>query len=272
MQSPCSALTLAEAVVGLRSLSETKLQRIEKGRATFRYVADLRKLAEGYGASIDVVEELVDLHKDASSQDWLTQFRSSLNAPMQAFAGIEGEACGLRMYHPVLVPGILQTEAYARGLFEEVRTIDGRTTSYIDAHVKLRTRRKEESILRPDDPVRAWVVIRESALLRPVGEIEVMHGQYDEIARLATLENIRIQVLPMKAWTIQFPYDFTLLDLGHTLPATVQTDTAWGALSMSDKASEITRFVEIFQAMTASALPPEHTPAIMKRLAREIEQ
>ncbi|KOU54001.1 hypothetical protein ADK54_02770 [Streptomyces sp. WM6378] len=270
-----SGYTIAEAVeeLGLRHLSEGMLQRVEKGRAVLRYIGDLKNLAELYGVDdVEVLDGLIELHKGAASQDWLTQYRGSLKPEMQAYAGIEVEAVTLRLYHPTLVPGILQTEDYAKALFEEVRSIEGWTSASIGAHVEVRKRRKAESILRPDDPVRAWVIVRESALQRPVGDVQLMHEQYAEITALAERENVRIQVLPTAAWTLQFAYNFTILDLGKTLPATVQVDSAWGAISMSDKPSEVTRFGEIFQSMAASAHPPEKTPAIMQRLAREIEQ
>ena len=64
--------------------------------------------------------------------------------------------------------------------------------------------------------------------------------------------------------------DFTILDLGEKLPQMVQIDTAWGAVSTSDKTREVGRFKRRFDAMAASALAPEDTPSFLQRLEREL--
>ncbi|MGW1870396.1 helix-turn-helix domain-containing protein [Streptomyces mauvecolor] len=277
-----SGLTIEEAITALyaadgaqprQTLNPYILQRIERGRATFRYLQDLRGLAKLYGIEDSPVEdELVELQRGAASQDWVTQYGNNLKPEMQTFVGVESTAEETRVYHPTVVPGILQAEPYARALFEESRPIDDTTMAFIDGHVGLRMRRKEESILRTEDPPRLQVIIGQAALENLVGNAMIMRAQYDEIARLSDLDNVRIQVLPTKSWGIKFAHNFTVLDLGDRLPATVQVDSAWGAVSMSDKPSEVKRFMAYFTAMSASALPPEDTPAFMNRLVREIEQ
>ncbi|MER7148345.1 helix-turn-helix transcriptional regulator [Streptomyces xanthochromogenes] len=282
LRSGCG-LTIEEAIEGLygqdeavpvrQTLNPYILQRIERGRATFRYLQDLRGLAKLYGIENSAVEaELIELQKGAASQDWVTQYGNNLKPEMQTFVGVESTAQETRVYHPDLVPGILQTEGYARARFEQARPIEDTTMAFIDGHVQLRMRRKEESILRVEDPPRLEVILGEAALERRVGSVDIMRQQYAEIVRLSDLENVRIQVLPTKSWALQFAHNFTVLDLGDRLPPTVQVDSAWGAVSMSDKPSEVKRFMAYFTAMSASALPPEETPAIMQRLTREIEQ
>ncbi|MGW0531439.1 Scr1 family TA system antitoxin-like transcriptional regulator [Streptomyces sp. NPDC003032] len=64
--------------------------------------------------------------------------------------------------------------------------------------------------------------------------------------------------------------DFALLDFGNTLPPRVQTDSAWGSVSTSDKPPEVDRFGRRFDAMAASALPPEDTPEYLHQLEREL--
>ncbi|MFI6056410.1 helix-turn-helix domain-containing protein [Streptomyces violascens] len=266
-----AGLTIEEAASELRNLSEATLQRIEKGRAVFRSSGDLRALLKRYDASEDVVDELINLYKDAANQSWIALFEN-IPAEMQMFAGIESAARSMRLYHSTIVPALLQTEQYARAQFEEVRLIEGTTSSDIRSNVELRMRRKAESILRADDPPRLSVILGQAALEKPVGDADVMRGQYAEIAKLAALEHIQIQVLPTRARGIQFPHNFTVLELGGRLPTTVQFDSARNAVTMSDKPREVDRFTDYFQAMTATALPPADTPAFMHQLAREIEQ
>lgn len=264
-----TGLTLEEATTGFRTLSESTLGRIERGRAVFRSSGDLRKLLERYEAPEDVVDELIALYKDAASQSWITLFEN-ISPEMQAFAGIETEARSLRVYHSTVIHALVQTEGYALAQFEEVRLIEGMTTSEIRNNVKLRMKRKQESILRSDDPPRLSMILGQAALEKPIGDADVMRGQYAEIAKLATLEHIKIQVLPTKARGPQFPHNFTVLDLGDRLPTTVQFDSARDGVTMSDKPRQVDRFQDYFQAMTATALPPSDTPEFMNQLAREI--
>ncbi|MYV95974.1 helix-turn-helix transcriptional regulator, partial [Streptomyces sp. SID1034] len=223
LRSGCG-LTIEEAIEGLygqdeavpvrQTLNPYILQRIERGRATFRYLQDLRGLAKLYGIENSAVEaELIELQKGAASQDWVTQYGNNLKPEMQTFVGVESTAQETRVYHPDLVPGILQTEGYARARFEQARPIEDTTMAFIDGHVQLRMRRKEESILRVEDPPRLEVILGEAALERRVGSVDIMRQQYAEIVRLSDLENVRIQVLPTKSWALQFGHNFTVLDL-----------------------------------------------------------
>ncbi|MFD9567062.1 helix-turn-helix domain-containing protein [Streptomyces sp. NPDC059994] len=266
-----AGLTIAEAADSIRGLSEATLQRIERGRAVFRSSGVLRQLLERYDAPEDVVDELITLYKDAASQSWITLFED-ISPEMQAFAGIESEARSIRLYHSTTIPALLQTKAYAQAQFEAVRLIEGTTSSVIRNNVELRMKRRQESILRAEDPPRLSVVLGQAALEKPLGDPEVMRGQYAEIAELASLEHVQVQVLPTRVWGVQFPHNFTVLELGERLPTTVQFDSARNAVTMSDKPSEVDRFTDYFQAMTASALPPADTPGFMNQLAREIQR
>ncbi|MEV0471052.1 Scr1 family TA system antitoxin-like transcriptional regulator, partial [Streptomyces prunicolor] len=65
-------------------------------------------------------------------------------------------------------------------------------------------------------------------------------------------------------------HDFAILEFGNALPPRVQADSAWGSVSTSDKPREVDRFQRRFDAMAASALPPEDTSEFLHRLEREL--
>ncbi|WP_326681669.1 helix-turn-helix domain-containing protein [Streptomyces sp. NBC_01237] len=273
-----AGLTQAQASEAVRpqvsTLNETRIQRIEKGKGVFRMAPDLHALISVYGVEdgSPVIEELTDLHKKASSDSWLTLHRDHLLPDMEAFVGLEAEATTLRVYHPTVIHGLLQAEEYAQALYESQRPIEDTTASFIRGHVEVRMQRKKESILRAPDPVRLWVVLGEAALLNPLGTPDVMRAQYVEIARLAAMDHVQVQVLRTTAKGRKFAHNFTIMDLDDPLTTTVATDTAWGAISMSSKRSEVERFTAWFNSMTASAEPPEETPTIMQDLIREIDK
>ncbi|MHB9858307.1 helix-turn-helix domain-containing protein [Streptomyces sp. YIM S03343] len=267
-----AGLTLEEVVNSgaIKGLYSTKLHRVEKGMQDLRSAGDLRALLELYGVTDDRdVDQLLHIQRDGSSQDWWTPFRSTMPSGMPRFVGIESAAREAWAYHPALVLGLLQTEAYARALYELAKPIEETTTEFIDKNVQVRVRRKD-ALIREDEPLRLRAILYEPALRYVVGGPEIMREQYAEITRLTALPNVSVQVLPQSLRGYLAVHDFSILHLDDGMPTSVQVDNAWSATSVSDKPREVGRFTRKFNALTASALPPEDTPAFLERLTREM--
>lgn len=259
--------TRQQAVTGLR-ISAASLQRIESGSLNFRNVGDLRKLLDKYGVTDEeVIESLINLNKESNQQDWLTQYRGLMPAGMPGFVGLEPEARAMKAYHPTLVYGLLQTERYARAVHEVQKPIEEYTTEFIRNSVELRMKRQE--VLTRENPVKLHVILGEAALRYPIGGADVMREQFARIEELSGWDHVIVQVLPFRP-SYRSINDFAVLDFGNDLPPRVQTDSAWGSVSTSDKPREVNRFTRRFNAMTASALPPEDTPRFLHRLEREL--
>ncbi|MFI7351855.1 helix-turn-helix domain-containing protein [Streptomyces sp. NPDC049936] len=257
-------MTRKAAVRGLKALSEASLSRIENGELNFRRnVGDLRTLLKRYAVDDEnLIDQLVELNREAPSEDWLTQFRAFMPAGMPHYVGLEAEADEILAYHPTVVYGLLQTEDYARALFEVQRPIEDTTGEFIQRNVGLRMERRRRVLERDD--VRLRVILGEAALHIPVGDEGTMRGQYREIVRLAQLDHVQVQVLPFKRG-YRASNDFAILNLGG-LPARVQTDNAWGAVSTSDKPREVDRFTRRFNAMVGAALGLEETIEFLEAL------
>ncbi|MEU4656831.1 helix-turn-helix transcriptional regulator [Streptomyces sp. NPDC023723] len=264
-------LTLEEAVHGL-SMSDTKLYRVETGLQDLRNAGDLRKLLGRYGVTEEEdIERLLAIQRAASSREWWTQFKGSMPSGMPRFIGIESAAVEMQAFHPIVILGLLQTERYARALYEIAKQVEDTTNEFIDQGVTLRMKRKEY-LTRDEEPGRLWAILYEPALRYLVGGPDVMREQYDEITRLAALDNVTVQVLPHTVRGYVAVNDFSILHLGDTLPTTVQVDNAWGASSVSDTPREVAKFARKFNALVASSLPPEDTPKFLTQLSREITE
>lgn len=257
-------MTRKAAVRGLRALSEASLARVENGELNFRRnVGDLRSLLKRYNVTNEeLIDQLVELNRDAPNEDWLTQYRAFMPTGMPHYVGLEAEATEIVAYHPTVVYGLLQTESYARALFEVQRPVEDTTSEFIRRNVDLRMERKRRVLERPE--VRLRVILGEAALRIPVGDEETMRGQYNEIIKLAREDHISVQVLPFKRG-YRSSNDFAILDLGG-LPSRVQTDNAWGAVSTSDKPREVDRFTRRFNAMVGVALGLEETIDFLEQL------
>ncbi|MFD8380166.1 DUF5753 domain-containing protein [Streptomyces sp. NPDC059679] len=163
-----------------------------------------------------MVEQLIELNRDAPNEDWLTQYRNFMPTGMPHFVGLEAEATSISAYHPTVVYGLLQTEAYAKALFEVQRPVEDTTAEFIQRNVELRMERKRRVLARTD-PVKLRVVLGEASLRIPVGDDNVMREQYGEIIRLAKEDHVSIQVLPFRRG-YRSSNDFTILDLGSCPP------------------------------------------------------
>jgi len=114
-------------------------------------------------------------------------------ARFREFAKLEREAVEIHMYDPMVVPGPLQTEEYARALYLMRRpAMDGET---IEGHVAARMARREVFERRPA-PVLGFV-LEEAVLRRPLGGRAVLRGQLEHLLAVGRLHNVEIQVMPV---------------------------------------------------------------------------
>jgi transcriptional regulator with XRE-family HTH domain len=141
-----------------------------------------------------------DLEAALGTEGALTQLRDEIGDGLgyqpyplwfQEWALKEAEADALRFFEPLVVPGILQTEDYARAV---IRTRFGLTSDEIEEQVAARLKR--QGTLEHDDAPRLRVVLDEWVLRRPVGGQQVMAGQVSRLAEMATRPRVAIEVVP----------------------------------------------------------------------------
>ncbi|UQA97981.1 helix-turn-helix domain-containing protein [Streptomyces halobius] len=264
-----AGLTIAEAARDMH-FDETTLQRVETGWKSFRQAGHLRELLERYGITDEEqVNRLVALQRDASSREWWTGTGTTMLSGMPRFLGVESAAREIRVFHPTVIPGLLQAKGYARAVHELHKPIDETTTEFMEHSVQLRMRRKE-ALTRDDEPMKVWAVLYEPALRYTIGDADIMQEQYAALAELAALENVTIQVLPQSGSGYVALHDVNIMILDDGLPTTVQSDTPWSTVAVTDKPREVRRFSRMFDAMVADARSPQDTPEFLHQLSREI--
>ncbi|HVV22973.1 MAG TPA: helix-turn-helix transcriptional regulator [Pseudonocardiaceae bacterium] len=136
--------------------------------------------------------ELLAVAKLKSDQHQAIAVSSSMN-DFELAVGLEAVATGIEVFDPVIVNGLLQTEAYARELIAYHASITLGVN--VEESVALRMRR-QSAITRDAAPAELWSVIEEQALWRPVGDSTVMAGQLDHLLDITKRPNINLQVIP----------------------------------------------------------------------------
>ncbi|MEV0134916.1 helix-turn-helix transcriptional regulator [Dactylosporangium sp. NPDC050688] len=164
--------------------SISKLTRIEKGEVTVQPL-EVRALLQYYGvADEDEVAALARLSQASRARQWYSKHH--LAGDFQRFVAYESEASTINIWQVLFVPGLLQTEEYARAItaLSMRRSPDDKE---VLARVRLRMDRQQafrERLGRPDPP-RIVAVIDESVLRRPVGGRDAQRRQLDHLLDLA---------------------------------------------------------------------------------------
>lgn len=157
----------------------------------------------------------------------------------------EAEASELRIFALAIVPGLLQTEEYARALFTAARS------KQVEKQVKTRMARQE--ILTRPDPPELWVLLDESVLERPIGGRDVMAGQLARLRDVAELPNVIVRVVPRSAGAhFGLMGSFEVLSVVHGDVAYVE---ALGSGRLALDHAEVRMFGKGFDLIAAQALP-----------------
>src|SRR4051794_35065985 len=179
-------ITREEAGYAIRA-SGSKMSRLELGRVGFkeRDVADLLTL---YGVTDDTDRDtLLALAQDANSPGWWHRYGDVLPGWFETYVGLEEAAALIRTYEVQFIPGLLQTEDYARAV-----TIAGQPdlpTDEVERRVQLRSDR-QQLLRRSHNAPRLWAVVDEGALRRPIGGSKVMRAQLEHLLKLRELKNV----------------------------------------------------------------------------------
>ncbi|WP_067821669.1 helix-turn-helix domain-containing protein [Actinomadura kijaniata] len=124
---------------------------------------------------------------------WYHSQREYLLERWEDYLRLEPQSVQIRSFHPSTVPGLFQTEAYMRALFQAAYRPEAVTEEWVG------TRLERQKLLERSDPPLFWSVIDESALLRRVGGKEVMKEQLTHVLKLMAMPNVAIQVVPLSA-------------------------------------------------------------------------
>ncbi|MFI6506038.1 helix-turn-helix domain-containing protein [Streptosporangium sp. NPDC050855] len=171
--------------------SDSTISRFETGRVTIRQKV-LVQLLDLYNATGDEAQAVLDLAREAGKRGWWHAHGDAVPPWFEIFIGLEAEAASIQTYQPQLVPGILQTEAYARAVIEADRP--GTPPQEIDRLVDLRMARQK--LLTRSNPPELWAVMSEAVLRHVVGSSAIMREQLLRLYDARHLAGVTLQILP----------------------------------------------------------------------------
>jgi transcriptional regulator with XRE-family HTH domain len=260
-----SGITTERAAMTIRG-SHSKISRMEHGRVGFkeRDIADLLSLyGVGPGEERDV---LLNLAREANTPGWWQGYADILPHWVEPYFGLEAAASFIRAYDLQLVPGLLQTEDYARAVF---RLGSAPTEEEVGRRTDARISRQR--ILHREEPPKLWAVMDESAIRRVVGSKQIMRAQLRQLIEMCEQEAVTLQVLPFTAGAHRaLGGAFTILRFTEPdLRDVVYIEQLTGALYL-DKPNDVDSYLEVIEEVCLQAEPSARTPAILKAALAEL--
>lgn len=177
--------------------SASKVSRLEHGRTGFK-LNDVRSLLDLYRVQGGQRDDLLSLARDAHRKSWLETESASLPSRFATYVSMETEAETIWSWEPYLISGLLQTEDYARSIFEAWQSVVTMSRGEIQRRLDIRLARQE--LLARDSPPALSVVLEESALTRRIGDTAVMRGQLSHLLDCSERPGIEVRVLPLNAY------------------------------------------------------------------------
>jgi transcriptional regulator with XRE-family HTH domain len=253
-----SGITREEAADAIRG-SEAKMSRIESGRVGFkqRDVADLLTL---YGVTEGPDRDaLLSLADRANEPGWWHRYNDAMPDWFSAYVGLEQAATIIRNYEAQYVPGLLQTEGYARAVIEL-----GQAVGVDEVRQRVELRIQRQRLLYTPQPPDYWALIDEAVLRRNMGGRKVMRDQLDHILEAARRPHITVQVVPFErsdAAAVGGP--FTLLRFAEPdLPDIVYLEQLNSALYLNRRV-DVEGYLKIINRLAAGALTPSRSTELI---------
>jgi transcriptional regulator with XRE-family HTH domain len=248
----------------LLNRTPSSLSKLETGKRGIRRPA-LEHMLDRYELTDpDEREVLYKLARDSGKKGWWLRYESKLDSSTLDYISLEAEAGAVRSFQLHLIPGLLQTQQYAR----EVMGCDVSQGDAPDVDGLVEIRMRRQLILFGGQPPRLWAIVSEAALRQCFGGFEVMKEQLIQLIELSKLPNVTLQVLPFAVGGhAGLNGSFTMLttnDLSVVLVENLRT--SW---YLEDR-DEIASYDVVFDHLRAVALSPSDSRSLIERLVSEL--
>ena len=227
---------------------------------------DVRDMLEIYGVPQEQRDSLVQLARESRQKGWWHAYGDSVQPHFATYLGLESAASEIRIYEVNLIPGLLQTEEYARAVITAGMVNSPRTG--IERAVALRMERQQ--VTRASMP-KVWSVLDEAALRRQVGGPEVMRMQLESLRELCGMPNVSLQVIPFGGGAHPaMGKPFVILVFPERVdPDVVYLEDLTSALWVED-VGQVDKYNVFFNHLQATALSFENSAALMTAVLKEM--
>ncbi|MFF0166149.1 helix-turn-helix domain-containing protein [Streptomyces prasinus] len=260
-----SAGVTTEYAAGLLGIDRTRLSNMESGIRPFS--ADrIRTLACNYSCSDTRYVEALTVMAEGKERGWWEQYRGTLPTGLLDIAELEWHASRVRTAQVTHVPGLLQTEDYARAVFAAVLP----PLSRLEVELRVVHRMKRQQVFERSEPLPYLAYVHEAALRMPYGGTKVTLQQLERLAVESERPSLDVRVIPYGV--SDFPgAGHALLYAEGAVPQldTVQLDSAHGP-EFTGAEAQLTKYRAHLDWMDNAALSPAASRDAIRRIARDV--
>ena len=260
-----AGISCAEAGYSIRG-SASKISRMETGRISFKE-RDVQDLLTLYGLSDpDERTQLLSLVAQTRQTGWWHRYNERMPKWFEDYVGLEEAASRIQSWELQFMPGLLQTEDYARAVVTHGHPRAAGET--IDSMVDLRMRRQK--ILGGQHPPRLWMVVDESVLHRSLGSVAMLKKQIDKLLELTELSHVSLQVIPFAKSGYVAEGAFSILRFAETeLPDIAYIEHLTGALYL-ERPDEIEVYGRAFDRLVVDAETPRGSRQFLEKVRADL--
>ena len=240
--------------------SATKISRLETGRSGAS-PRDIRDLCDLYQIT-DPADRarLTTLAREGKQRAWWQEF----DLPYATYVGLEAEAASISDYNSDVVTGLLQTEDYARAIFEVAEPPLDRAR--IEQGIQARIRR--QILLTQDDGPLFYCILDGGALRRHVGGPAVMRTQLKRIIDVARLPKVTFQIIPLDLGAHPaMDSTFVIMEFNETTVSDVVYAEGLAGNIYLESGADLERYKRIFVRLHSIASSPEDSISLATRIA-----
>lgn len=250
-----------EQAAALLRVTAATIRRMEMAEVALK-VPYVQILLSAYGITDEETAEFLRLTDEASRPGWWQRYHDILPDWFGGYVSLEEAAGTIRSYEPHFVPGLFQTEEYAREVLTTGAVGQMTDPDRIERHVALRMERRS-LLTRPGAP-RFWAVLDETVLHRTVGSPELMRTQIDRLQELTELPNVTLQIAEFAAGHHPGTYSpFVLFRFeAPEVPDVVYIEYLTGALYL-DEEREVSEHMEAMDRIVTQAESASSTASIL---------
>jgi transcriptional regulator with XRE-family HTH domain len=256
-----------EQVASEMDWSLSKIIRIESA-STGISANDLKALLQLYGVKdSEQVDSLLALARAARERSWWSAYREAPQSLLQLIE-YESAASVVRQFEPTFVPGILQTEDYARAVIQDYYN-ERPGSDKLHALVELRVRR--EDLFDTDNPPFFQFMLDEAVIRRLVGGSSVMRHQLRRLIEVAGRPNVTVEVIPFSAGLhpgMNGPFE--IIEFADPSDSDIVFLESPRGDIVSDDPEETLKYREAFEGLAKVALGPRDSLARIAKIADEM--
>jgi transcriptional regulator with XRE-family HTH domain len=257
-----SAGVTMEHAAAVLDCARSRIGHIENGRNSIRK-PELKALLDLYGASSEEHEHLEELRQEASKRGWSSTYR--LPAWLKRYVELETDAVTMRSFESELIPGLLQTEHYAR----RVHQVAGNLIKPADLDRLVAARMRRQSRLTDDTPLQLSTVVSEAAFRRALADAEIGPQQLANVTEMARRPNVTLHVLPYTVGlhaSMAGSFAVLTFDSGVALPFGYQEHAIGGHIV--DDRTAVSQLMDLWELLRSQALSADESLRWLSELAK----